>query len=223
MIQSDVSERPCNNLLEEVTLEDPELEDKLDSKNHVISLKVETTNFETAKDKTEIEQSSDFDPKISEFQDILGAQVGGLNFLVASCDDLSELNNEIDDKCDQNGQCDLTFVFVDQEVDQEISLSEENNQPENLKEHLSNTPLTGEFICRLLANHIPDKEATESQIPDCHSLIKFQEKRKTELTIFIPLLYFLLEFSFTVILISGWKSVLEREQKGSAKIIRYVS
>ena len=142
-----------------------------------------------AKDKTEIEQLPDRDSKISEFDDILGSQIEGLNFLVASCDDISELNNEIDDKCDHNGQCDLRFVFVDQEVDQEISFSEENNQPENLKENLSNAPLTGEFICRLLANHIPDKEATESQIPDCHSLIKFQEKRKIYVTILIPLLY----------------------------------
>lgn len=152
-------------------------------------MEVETTNFEMAKDKTEIEQLPDRDSKISEFDDILGSQIEGLNFLVASCDDISELNNEIDDKCDHNGQCDLRFVFVDQEVDQEISFSEENNQPENLKENLSNAPLTGEFICRLLANHIPDKEATESQIPDCHSLIKFQEKRKIYVTILIPLLY----------------------------------
>ena len=195
-ITSDVSERPCPNLLEDVTLEDPEIEDKLDSQNHVTCLEDETTNFETVKDKTEIEQLPDFDPKFSEFEDILGAQIEGLNFLVASCDDLSELNDEFDDKCDHHGQCDLTFVFVDQEVDQDFS--EENNQPENLKEHLSNAPLTGEFICRLLANHIPDKEATESQIPDFHSLIKFQEKRKTQLTILIPLLYFLLKFSPTV-------------------------
>ena len=134
-------------------------------------------NIEIEEEAPELsEDYQEFEAKMSEFDYILGSQFQGLNFLVASCEDLSDKNAEIDQNDEGENECEVKFVFVDEE----IHFAEENNQPENLKQtQSSKTPLTGEMICRILANHMPEKNMTDTQIPDCHSLIRFQEKRKT--------------------------------------------
>lgn len=150
-------------------------------------------------------------PEIVESEDsildqILGPKLSGLNFLVGSCEDLSQEKSEPITDAVAEVHNDVRFIFVDDDLDDDIN-TEITQTPTNgpatesgsSSTAISNTnsSLSGDLVNKLLSNQIAKKIfiQTDVTIPDYHALIKFHEKRL--------------------------RSVLEREQNGGTKTIRY--
>jgi hypothetical protein len=146
-------------------------------------------------------------PEIVESEDsildqILGHKLSGLNFLVGSCEDLTQDKSDPIADAVSEVQNDIRFIFVDDDLDDDINndiTQTPTNGPTTDPTAISNTnsSLSGDLVNKLLSKQIAKKIfiQTDVTIPDYHALIKFHEKRL--------------------------KSVLEREQNGGTKTIRY--
>lgn len=158
-----------------------------------------------AGDETPISISDNEDSILDQ---ILGHKLSGLNFIVGSCEELTALIEPHTDAVIEV-QNDVKFIFVDDAYEDDDIVKESSQKPVNgpidgdstfsIAIPETKSPLTGDIVNQLLSNQIAKKIFihTDVTIPDYHALIKFHEKRL--------------------------KSVLEREQNGSAKTIRYVS
>lgn len=100
------------------------------------------------------------------FDEILGAKRNGLNFLVGSCEDLSN------DECPVlpiHTDDPVKFIFVDETAEVE--------EEDATKDETSVIAITGELIAKLISKQLPTKIIhTDVSIPDYSTLIKFHEK-----------------------------------------------
>ena len=132
-------------------------------------------------------------PEVVESEDsildqILGHKLSGLNFLVGSCEDLTQEKTDPVADAVSEVQNDIRFIFVDDDLDDDIhsdiiqTTPTKNGPVTAPPTAISNTnsSLSGDLVNKLLSNQIAKKIfiQTDVTIPDYHALIKFHEKRK---------------------------------------------
>ena len=99
------------------------------------------------------------------FDEILGEKLNGLNFLVGSCEDLS---NDESPVLPIQTEDPVKFIFVDEA---EI---EDEDAP---KDETSVITISGELLAKLISKQLPTKIIqSDVSIPDYSALIRFHEK-----------------------------------------------